>query len=128
VTPDQRTAVPAFQRELDPLLLLPVRLFVACLLADTRWCDDVAVQGALRLDHRRFTPHVELLNAAGYMEIRTKGRRTTLRLTALGLDRLTDHVTALHKVTNAAAELLTAQHVARSHPVTDAVRPPPDSL
>jgi hypothetical protein len=127
VTPDHRTVVPAFQRELDPLLLLPVRLFVACLLADTRWCDEVAVQGALRLDQRRFTPHVELLNAAGYLEIRTKGARTTLRLTALGLDRLTKHVAALHRVTNAAAELLTAQRVARSHPVTDSMRPSADS-
>ncbi|MGW5715106.1 hypothetical protein ACWEVP_02980 [Amycolatopsis sp. NPDC003865] len=56
--------MPAFQRELDSLLLLPARLFIACLLADTRWCDDVAVQGVLRLSERKFAPHVERLRAA----------------------------------------------------------------
>jgi hypothetical protein len=42
--------VPTFQRELYPLPLLPVRLFIACLLSDTRWCEDVAVLGVLRLN------------------------------------------------------------------------------
>ncbi|MCU1683816.1 MAG: MarR family transcriptional regulator [Amycolatopsis sp.] len=65
MTPDRHSVGPTFQRELDPLLLLQVRLFVACLLAETRWCEDVAVQAALRLDQRRFAPHVELPNAAG---------------------------------------------------------------
>jgi hypothetical protein len=125
---DGGSAVPAFQRELDPLLLLPVRLFVACLLADTRWCEDVAVQSALRLDERSFTQHVECLAAAGYLKIRTAGRRTTLRLTALGLDRLTEHVTALQRVTSAAAELVAAQRGTRSGLLADAECRPADYL
>lgn len=100
--------MPAFQRELDPLLLLPVRLFIACLLADMRWCEDVAVQGVLRLSEREFVPHVERLRAAGYLETRTEGRRVRLRLTTLGLDRLTEHVKALDRVANTAAEIVIA--------------------
>ncbi|MEU4248961.1 MarR family transcriptional regulator [Amycolatopsis sp. NPDC026612] len=109
MTPGERPGVPAFQRELDPLLLLPVRLFVACLLADMRWCEDVAVRGALRLSGRSFAQHVESLRAAGYLETRTEGRPTKLRLTTLGLDRLTEHVTALQTVARTAAELVAAQ-------------------
>jgi DNA-binding transcriptional ArsR family regulator len=108
--------VPAFQRELDPLLLLPVRLFVACLLADTRWSEDIAIRGALRLSERTFAPHVERLQAAGYVEIHTEGRRMKLRLTALGLNRLTEHVTALQRVASTAAELVAAQREALGLP------------
>ena len=109
MTPNERPSVPAFQRDLDPLLLLPVRLFVACLLADMRWCEDVAVRGALSLSGRSFAQHVESLRAVGYLVTRAEGRRTKLRLTALGLDRLTEHVTALQTVARAAAELVAAQ-------------------
>jgi hypothetical protein len=109
MTAGERPSVPAFQRDLDPLLLLPVRLFVACLLADMRWCEDVAVRGALRLGERSFAQHVESLRAAGYLVTRVEGRRTKLRLTALGLDRLTEHVTALQTVARTAAELVAAQ-------------------
>ncbi|WP_020640043.1 hypothetical protein [Amycolatopsis balhimycina] len=116
MTSSPRPIVPAFQRELDPLLLLPVRLFIACLLADMRWCDDVAVQGVLRLSERRFDPHVERLRAAGYVEARTEGRRVRLRLTRLGLDRLTEHVIALDRVAATAAELVTVQRAALRPP------------
>ena len=104
--------VPAFQENLDPLLLQPVRLFILCLLADCRWCEDVAVRGALRQTTEKITPHVELMHAAGYLEAHTQGQRTKIRLTPLGLDRLTDHVDALHAVTNTAAELIAAQRTA----------------
>ena len=99
----------AFQRDLDPLLLLPARLFVVCLLADMRWCEDAAIRGALRLTERSFSPHLEHLHAAGYLEIRAQGHRTKLRLTVLGLDRLTEHVTALQRVVSTAANLVAAQ-------------------
>jgi hypothetical protein len=104
--PGERPSVPAFQRELDPLLLLPVRLFIACLLADMRWCEDVAVRGALRLGARSFALHAESLRAAGYLVTRAEGRRTKIRLTVLGLDRLAEHVTALQTVARTAAELV----------------------
>lgn len=109
MTAGERPGVPAFQRELDPLLLLPVPLFVACLLADKGWCEDVAVRGALRLGRRSFAQHVESLRASGYLVTRTEGRRTNLRLTALGLDRLTEHVIALQTVARTAAELVAGQ-------------------
>ncbi|MEV7038515.1 MarR family transcriptional regulator [Amycolatopsis sp. NPDC051061] len=112
MTPDERPSVPAFQRALDPLLLLPVRLFVACLLADMRWREDVAVRGALHLSELSFAQHVESLRAAEYLVTRTEGRRMKLRLTALGLDRLTEHVTVLQAVAHTAAELVAAQRSA----------------
>jgi hypothetical protein len=62
------------------------------------------------------------------VEIRAKGRRRALRLTVLGLDRLTEHLSALQRVANAAAELVTAQRVARSRVAIDAERRPADSL
>jgi hypothetical protein len=112
MTSSPRPIVPAFQRELDPLLLLPVRLFIACLLVDMRWCEDAAVQGVLCISKRKFAPNVERLRAAGYLEARAAGRRVKLRLTMLGLDRLTEHVTALDRVAATAAELVTAQRAA----------------
>ncbi|MET9002077.1 MarR family transcriptional regulator [Amycolatopsis sp. NPDC004169] len=117
MTWDPRPIMPAFQRELDPLLLLPVRLFIACLLADMRWCEDVVVRGGLRLSERKFEPHVERLRAAGYLETRTEGRRVKLRLTVLGLDRLTEHVKALGRVANTAAEIVTAHRSALRPPM-----------
>jgi DNA-binding transcriptional ArsR family regulator len=117
MTPGERPDVPASQRDLDPLLLLPVRLFVACLLADMRWCEDVAVRSALSLSRQSFAQHAESLRAAGYLETRTEGRRTKLRLTALGLDRLTEHVTALQTVAHTAAELVAAQRADLRPPI-----------
>jgi hypothetical protein len=109
MTSAEHPHVSAFQRDLDPLFLLPIRLFVTCLLADARWHEDAAIRGALRLTERSFAPHVEYLRAAGYLEIRAEGHRTKLRLTVLGLDRLTEHVTALQRVVSTAAELVAAQ-------------------
>ncbi|WP_326960188.1 MarR family transcriptional regulator [Amycolatopsis sp. NBC_01286] len=74
-----------------------------------RWCEDVAVRDALSLSRQSFAQHAESLRAAGYLEIRTEGRRIKLRLTALGLHRLTEHVTALQAVMWTAAELVVAQ-------------------
>ncbi|WP_310972018.1 hypothetical protein [Amycolatopsis sp. 505] len=80
------------------------------------WRDDVTVRGVLRLSERKFAPHVERLRAAGYVETQTRGRRVELRLTMLGLDRLTEHVKALDKVARIAAELVSrgAQHSSHS--------------
>jgi hypothetical protein len=108
MTSAARVVIPAFQRELDPLLLVPARFFVACLLADAKWHEDVAVRRTLRLGERGFASHAEWLRAAGYLEIRTEGHRTKLRLSPLGLDRLTDHVAAFKRVTGTAAELVAA--------------------
>jgi hypothetical protein len=108
MTSAARPVIPPFQRELDPLLLMPVRLFVACLLADAKWCEHVTVRGALRLGERSLATHVDCLHTAGYLEIRTEGCRTKLRLTALGLDRLAEHVAALERVTSVAADVVAA--------------------
>ena len=64
MTSSLRSIAPVYKRDLDPLLLLPVRLFIVCLLADMRWCDEVAVQGVLRQSERKFAPHVERLRIA----------------------------------------------------------------
>ncbi|MFI5609937.1 transcriptional regulator [Amycolatopsis sp. NPDC051903] len=109
---------PAFQRELDPLLLLPVRLFVMCQLANMRWHRAVVVGTALGVDGRSLAPHLVTLRAAGYVETRFERPSLVLRLTPLGLDRLTEHVTALRSVANTAAELVTAR---RAPPIRCAV-------
>ena len=106
MTPPVRAVLPTFQQELDPLLLMPVRLFIACLLADGEWSDDIAVRSALQLGERSFVTHVMCLRAAGYLEVRAQGDRRKLRLTLLGGDRFADHVGALSRVTFAAVELL----------------------
>lgn len=106
MTPSVRAVLPTFQQELDPLLLMPVRLFIACLLADGEWSDDIAVRSALQLGERSFTTHVECLRAAGYLEVRTQGGRTKLRMAPLGGDRFAEHVGALSRVTFAAVKLL----------------------
>lgn len=106
MTPPVRAVLPTFQQELDPLLLMPVRLFIACLLADGGWSDDIAVRSALQLGERFFVTHVECLRAAGYLEVRTQGDRKKLRLTSLGGDRFTEHIGALSRVTFAAVKLL----------------------
>ncbi|MBB4683721.1 MarR family transcriptional regulator [Amycolatopsis jiangsuensis] len=109
---------PAFQRELDPLLLLPVRLFVLCQLADMCWRRAVVVGTALGVDGRSLAPHLMTLRAAGYLQTRFERASLVLRLTPLGLDRLTEHVTALRSVANTAAELVTAR---RAPPIRRAV-------
>ncbi|MEW2502945.1 helix-turn-helix transcriptional regulator [Amycolatopsis sp. NPDC047767] len=109
---------PAFQRELDPLLLLPVRLFVMCQLVDMRWHRAVVIGTALGVDGRSLAPHLVTLRAAGYVETRFERASLVLRLTPLGLDRLTEHVTAVRSVANTAAELVTAR---RAPPIRCAV-------
>lgn len=117
MTPGGHPEVPAAQRDLDPLLLLPVRLFVACLLADMRWCEDVAVRSALSLSRQSLAQHAASLRAAGYLETRTVGCRSQLRLSTLGLDRLTEHVTALQTIARTAAELVAAQRAGLRSPM-----------
>ncbi|MFI6306765.1 transcriptional regulator [Amycolatopsis thailandensis] len=114
--PPTRPAVPSSHRDLDPLLLLPVRLFVMCLLADLHWHEAVVLANTLRIKPRSVSLHAELLAAAGYVSIRVAGRRTKMRLTPLGLDRLTGHVTALQKVASTAALLVTTRHGAPRSP------------
>ncbi len=111
-----RPAVQSAHRDLDPLLLLPVRLFVMCLLADLRWYEDMVLANALRIEPPAVALHVELLAAAGYVSIRAAGHRTKLRLTPLGLDRLTGHVTALQEVAGTAARLVTSRRGAPRSP------------
>ncbi|MFD6073518.1 transcriptional regulator [Amycolatopsis lurida] len=114
--PPTRPAVPSSHRDLDPLLLLPIRLFVMCLLADLHWHEAAVLGNILRIKPHSVSLHVERLAAAGYVSIRVTGRRTKLRLTPLGLDRLTGHVTALQKVASTAAQLVTTRQSAPRSP------------
>ncbi|GAB3741140.1 hypothetical protein GCM10027598_71570 [Amycolatopsis oliviviridis] len=111
-----RPAVPSSHRDLDPLPLLPVRLFVMCLLADLHWYEDAVLANALRIKPTGVALHVERLAAAGYVSVRGAGHRTKLRLTQLGLDRLTAHVTTLQAIVGTAAQLVTARHGAPRAP------------
>ncbi|MFF4597239.1 MarR family transcriptional regulator [Amycolatopsis sp. NPDC001319] len=99
----------AFQRELDPLLLLPVRLFVLCQLVDMRWRRASVIGNALGVGGRSLALHLVTLRAAGYLEAPFERDSLVLRLTPLGLDRLTEHVTALQSVASTAAALVTAR-------------------
>lgn len=114
--PPTRPAVPSSHRDLDPLLLLPVRLFMMCLLSDLHWYEDAVLANALRIKPHSVARHAELLAAAGYVSVRVASRRTKLRLNPLGLDRLTGHVTALQAVAGTAAQLVTTRHGAPRSP------------
>jgi hypothetical protein len=91
------------QGDLDPVLLQPVRLFVACLLADTCWHELPEIQSSLGLPGPDLDLHLQFLRASGYLHARGQDE---LRLTTLGLDRLTAHIIALQAVAATAAELV----------------------
>jgi hypothetical protein len=95
---------PASRTDLDALLLQPVRLFIACLLADTRWRSQLAIQQALGLPTPDLELHIEFLRASGYLQSRAEPRE--LRLSALGLKRLMEHIGALKTVAATAAALV----------------------
>ncbi|WP_410644243.1 MarR family transcriptional regulator [Amycolatopsis sp. lyj-346] len=95
---------PSSRTDLDALLLQPVRLFIACLLADTSWRSQLAVQQALELPTPDLDLHIEFLRAAGYLQCRAEPRE--LRLTPLGLKRLLEHIGALKTVAATAGALV----------------------
>ncbi|OKK00280.1 hypothetical protein AMK34_01120 [Amycolatopsis sp. CB00013] len=107
-------SLPVFQRELDPLLLLPVRLFVLCLLADVRWQEEGTLATRLRVSSRVLTPHTGRLLAAGYIA-RHERHRSLLCLTELGFERLAGHVTAFQRVASRAVDLVAAQRAGPLH-------------
>ncbi|RSN24252.1 MarR family transcriptional regulator [Streptomyces sp. WAC 05977] len=108
------TSIPVFQRELDPLLLMPIRLFVLCLLADTRCHEEDVLATSLRISSRVLASHADRLLAAGYLT-RREGHRSLLRLTELGFERLTGHVTAFRRVACCAVDLVAAQRAGPIH-------------
>lgn len=110
-------SLPVFQHELDPLLLLPVRLFVLCLLADVRWHEEGALTTRLRVGSRVLAPHTDRLLAAGYVA-RHEEHRSLLRLTELGFERLTSHATAFQRVASRAVDLVATQRAGPAHGVT----------
>ncbi|MDQ7802704.1 MarR family transcriptional regulator [Amycolatopsis sp. A133] len=111
---------PASRTDLDALLLQPVRLFIACLLADTRWRSQLAIQQALGLPTPDLELHIEFLRASGYLRSRAEPRE--LRLTPLGLNRLMEHVGALKTVAATAAALVA--EVRAAHPSESPPSPP----
>ncbi|WP_338023716.1 hypothetical protein [Amycolatopsis vastitatis] len=92
--------------DLDPVLLQPVRLFVACLLADTDWHRLREIQTSLGLPGPDLDLHLQFLRASGYLHSRGQDE---LRLTTLGLARLMAHIIALQGIAAAAAELVAGQ-------------------
>ncbi|MGW4057806.1 MarR family transcriptional regulator [Amycolatopsis sp. NPDC004747] len=95
---------PPSRTDLDALLLQPVRLFIACLLADTSWRSQLALQQALGIPPPELDLHIEFLRAAGYLQCGAEPRE--LRLTALGLNRLLEHIGALKTVAATAGVLV----------------------
>ncbi|MFD0812003.1 MarR family transcriptional regulator [Amycolatopsis umgeniensis] len=85
-----------------------MRLFVLCLLADVRWHEEGALARRLRVSSPVLTPHIDRLLAAGYVA-RHERHRSLLRLTELGFERLTGHVTAFQRVACRAANLVASQ-------------------
>lgn len=95
---------PVPRTDLDALLLQPVRLFIACFLADTRWRSQLVIQQALGLPTPDLELHVEFLRVSGYLQSRAEPRE--LRLSPLGLNRLMEHISALKTVAETASALV----------------------
>lgn len=91
---------------LDRWLIHPVRLLIVAFLTDYQWRDFAEVCTALEAMPWRVTTHLSKLRAAGYVESRLESRKSKIRLTPTGCDRLTEHVTAMQTLTERAAEFI----------------------
>ncbi|MFD8498273.1 transcriptional regulator [Amycolatopsis sp. NPDC059657] len=96
--------------DLDPLLLPGQRLFIVCLLAEMRWCDFSLLCKEFNTTPSAMSGQIKRLRDAGYVQTRRghgkDHRRTSVRLTELGCERLTDHITALQGIVEKAGELI----------------------
>jgi DNA-binding transcriptional ArsR family regulator len=101
-----RMKVSAYVEGLDPVLLHGVRLFIVTLLVEMRWREYVVIRDALGLTAEELSSQLAKLRRAGLVETRRQGRRTSVRLTPLGCERLTDHLAALQAIVRKAGEIL----------------------
>lgn len=91
--------------ECDPLLEVPLRLYVLCCLTDARWRSLAEVAGALDEPVASIVSHVKTLRWTEYLETRGKGCHLEMRLTDTGVGQLDAHVAALEAVISKAARL-----------------------
>ncbi|MEV6624961.1 transcriptional regulator [Amycolatopsis sp. NPDC051106] len=100
-------AVRSLSRDLDPVLLAPARLFVVTLLAEMRWCEFGFICEALGVTPAALSTQLGKLRREGIVQTqRSKARRTWVRLTPEGCERLVNHLEALQAVVSRAAELV----------------------
>ncbi|MFD9966083.1 ArsR/SmtB family transcription factor [Amycolatopsis sp. NPDC058986] len=100
-----RAKLSAWASDLDPNLAAPVRLFIVTLLAERRWCEFGAVCHAVGITPPTLSNHLVQLRAYGYVEMHRDARRTWIRLTVGGRERLLNHLEALQAIVARAAEL-----------------------
>lgn len=99
--------VRSLSRDLDPVLLAPARLFVVTLLAEMRWCEFGSICEALGVTPAALSTQLGKLRREGIVQTqRSKARRTWVRLTPEGCERLVNHLEALQDVVSRAAELV----------------------
>jgi DNA-binding MarR family transcriptional regulator len=100
-------AVGGLSRDLDLVLLAPARLFVVTLLAEMRWCEFGFICEALGVTPAALSTQLGKLRRDGIVQTqRSKARRTWVRLTPEGCERLVNHLEALQAVVSRAAELV----------------------
>ncbi|MFC9251423.1 transcriptional regulator [Amycolatopsis thailandensis] len=97
--------MPDYVDSLDPLLMPPVRLLGATMLADLRWRHFATIADAIGVDRATLSTDFRRLRRAGYLEVRRDGNRTLWRLTNHGHERLADHLDALRDVIIRAGQL-----------------------
>lgn len=91
---------------LDRWLMHPVRLLIVAFLADQQWRDFSDVCTAVDAPSSSVTHHLSRLRASRYVESQREDRKSKIRLTRTGCERLTEHVTAMQAVTEQAAEFI----------------------
>ncbi|QFU91594.1 LytTR family DNA-binding domain-containing protein [Amycolatopsis sp. YIM 10] len=91
--------------ECDPLLEVPLRLYLLCCLTDARWQSIAEVAGALDEPVASIISHVKTLKWTEYLETKGEGCGLEMRLTDTGVEQLGAHVAALETVVGKAARL-----------------------
>ncbi|MFJ8477598.1 transcriptional regulator [Kitasatospora sp. NPDC094011] len=91
---------------LDQLLLDPTRLTIVSLVSATTWCEFAFVRDHAGLSDSALSKQLTTLGGAGLVEIR-KGRvgahrRTWVRATDVGRERLRAHIAALQQIADRA--------------------------
>lgn len=92
----------------DELIHPATRLSIVALLAAADWADFAFVRDELGLSDSALSKQLSTLEEAGYVTIerplKDRRRRVRARLTQVGRERLTGHVTALQGIIAAVPE------------------------
>ncbi|WP_370934671.1 transcriptional regulator [Amycolatopsis sp. cg13] len=101
-------SVKGFTEGIDPILVPPVRLLIAVILADQRWHEYAALRLRLTLEPAVLSKQLANLRTAGYVDTRsaTDGRRSEWRISDRGIDQLSTHLSGLHRLTVTASKAL----------------------